>query len=782
MPHREGTAGSEPELGGALVEQWPMAVALLDDAMHFRLVNEAFAEHVGASVERLLGRSVEDVLGTQVESLQTPVELVLRTGESILDVEIPVARADGRTSRTSASFSLVEAEGFRGVGVVVFDLGRRSAKAELRRRSAERARSLLMATGEILWTTDPSGSVVEDSPSWRRFTGQSWEEFRGRGWLDAVHPDDRAVTLQAWEGAIAEQEVFQAGYRLLTANGEYHPVLARGVPVSTDGDVQEWFGLVIDLSSVAHITSDDEGLSAKLELVSRRQASLRELAAYLSGALTTAEVVELAISRSPELLGAEGALIVLLSSDRGPRVVGQRDMPREAGANWLVVPDDADFPAAQAIRTGKRVEMPWSDDDGYLLDTFPFLVEGTVIGAITYSWSRPQRHDPEFATDVTDVIAEALTRAQHFEREQSIAVSLQRSMLPSTLPRVDGAELGVLYLPGSEEADVGGDWFESILLDDGRLLIAVGDVMGKGLPAASTMSEFRHALKALSVVSSSPRQLLKHLGAYHATRSGDKGQLLTLLLALVDPQTGALTWASAGHIPPVLVLSGGKEFELLDSAQGLPLGLGEDWCEGNRELPDDATLLLVSDGLVEDRHRSMDEGLEQLQSVLTSYPIVSAAQACDIVADHLVADTARADDVTVLCLRKDESITSAGWELEAALESVSMARRLVGAELRRVGVIDPQVVQTMELLTSELVTNAVRVSTEHVTVCLDRIDRLLRLTVVDTNPDIRLEPRPIEVEAEHGRGLQLVESLSNSWGVTPMGWGKQVWFELELDR
>jgi anti-sigma regulatory factor (Ser/Thr protein kinase) len=289
-------------------------------------------------------------------------------------------------------------------------------------------------------------------------------------------------------------------------------------------------------------------------------------------------------------------------------------------------------------------------------------------------------------------------------------------------------------------------------------------------------------LKALSVVSASPGQLLQHLATYHGHRSGDKDQLLTLVLAVIDPKTRKLTWASAGHIPPFLVQPATNSAVPLDDAQGLPLGLGVVWRESSRQMADGELLMLASDGLVEDRRRSLDVGLSDLERALAALEVTSAAQVCDQIVGHMVGDRARDDDVTVLCLRIDARITAAGWALPANPESVPRARGLVAAELTRFGIEDPEVFETVKLLTSELVTNAVRHSFDDIMLCLDRIDRLLRVTVLDTNADLRLEPKPAEVEGQRGRGLLLVEALATDWGVTPQAPGKQVWFELEIDR
>ena len=152
---------------------------------------------------------------------------------------------------------------------------------------------------------------------------------------------------------------------------------------------------------------------------------------------------------------------------------------------------------------------------------------------------------------MASVIAQAVGRVRRFERQHSIAADLQRSMLPQALPELDGIDLGAAYRAGSTEADVGGDWFELLPLEDGSLLMAVGDVMGKGLAAAHTMVEFRQALRSLSILSNQPAQLMDLLAHFHQSRATDPNQLVTLVLGRFDPLVRELTWASAGHLPPL---------------------------------------------------------------------------------------------------------------------------------------------------------------------------------------------------------------------------------------
>ena len=165
----------------------------------------------------------------------------------------------------------------------------------------------------------------------------------------------------------------------------------------------------------------------------------------------------------------------------------------------------------------------------------------------------------------------ALDRARRFESEQAIVETLQRSVLPVSLPRVDGVQMAARYLPGSVQFDVGGDWFDAISLPDGKLGLVVGDVVGKGVQAAASMSQLRNAIRAFSVERLKPSSTLARLNRL-ANDVLDTA-FATVVYLVLDPANGVCRLASAGHPPPIVAYPDGR-IELLEGGRGLPLGTG----------------------------------------------------------------------------------------------------------------------------------------------------------------------------------------------------------------
>jgi anti-sigma regulatory factor (Ser/Thr protein kinase) len=556
-------------------------------------------------------------------------------------------------------------------------------------------------------------------------------------------------------------------------------MLTRAVPVIIDAQLMEWYCFALELGSAP--PTDAATGRPTVEEQRQVQALRRELAAALASARTSKEAVHIAIDRGPRLLGADGALVLLDRGVNGLRVVGQQGVPPEAGARWKVVPAGADSPALESMRAGRWVRRSVTAANGagaVITDSFPLGDDDQVFGAMTFVWPSEESSRPAAAAHTAAVTGEVLSRILQSEKDQAVAEDLQRLMLPRSLPRIDGAELAAVSIPGSSDAQVGGDWFEAVSLPDGQVLLVVGDVMGRGLRAAKTMTELRFALRAFTVVTSEPHAVLANL-AKHLELFGREDDLITVLAVLVEPRTGSIRWSSAGHIPPILIHHGGNGEYLLDG-QGSPLGVGDEWPQAKARLEDGDQVVLVSDGLVETRTRSLDEGMDRLLRAVAGSGARSAAVFLDEIVGGAHGRTAGTDDVTALCLRIDSDISAHGWRLPAEPATVARARALVWDELDRLGVTDLQDREAIRLLTSEIVTNAVRHSQSDITLCLDRVDRVVRLSVSDDHPEIDISPRPIEVEADHGRGLQLVDGLSNSWGVTVRGGEKLVWFEFEV--
>jgi serine phosphatase RsbU (regulator of sigma subunit)/anti-sigma regulatory factor (Ser/Thr protein kinase) len=245
--------------------------------------------------------------------------------------------------------------------------------------------------------------------------------------------------------------------------------------------------------------------------------------------------------------------------------------------------------------------------------------------------------------------AQALDRASAFESEQTIAETLQRSVLPLSLPRVEGAQIAARYLPGTAELDVGGDWYDVIPQADGRVGLVVGDVVGKGVQAAATMAQLRNALRAFALDRMKPASTLARLNKL--AEESLETTFATLVYAVVDPVRRVCRFASAGHPPPVVLRPDGS-VELLEGGRSLPLGAGASarYVQDVVDFPVGAVLLLYSDGLVERRGRSIDEGLALLVDAARAGPR-HPDQLVDHVVQELLGSSPLGDDVALLAFR-----------------------------------------------------------------------------------------------------------------------------------
>lgn len=242
-----------------------------------------------------------------------------------------------------------------------------------------------------------------------------------------------------------------------------------------------------------------------------------------------------------------------------------------------------------------------------------------------------------------------LQRALVREAEQrSAAELLQRSLLPTHLPEVPGVALAARTVPGSEDQQVGGDWYDVLALPSGEVALVVGDVVGHDLPAAALMGQIRNALRAYALEDPSPTTILGRVN--RAACLLDTSEMTTCICLVLDPATMSVRWASAGH-PPPMVLSAAGRGRLLGGEPGPPLGVEPEarYFLHETRLRPGQTVLLYTDGLVERRGATIDDGLAALQQVVV--PQSTAQEMCDHVVSALPYDSGRRDDVTCLLLR-----------------------------------------------------------------------------------------------------------------------------------
>nr|WP_234334747.1 SpoIIE family protein phosphatase [Streptomyces sp. NRRL S-118] len=407
-----------------------------------------------------------------------------------------------------------------------------------------------------------------------------------------------------------------------------------------------------------------------------------------------------------------------------------------------------------------------------------------VIGAAVFL-RRPDRpafeaNDLLVAAQLATHTALGIDKAVLYGREAYIADELQRTMLPENLPRPTGVKLASRYLPAAETARVGGDWYDAIPLPGSRVALVVGDVMGHSMTSAAIMGQLRTTAQTLAGLDLPPQEVLHHLDE-QAQRLGEN-RMATCLYAVYDPVAHRITIANAGHPPPILLHLGGRA-EVLRVPPGAPIGVGGvDFEAVELDAPAGATLLLYTDGLVESRLRDVWTGIEQLRERLAATAQLTGPDhsppleaLCDDVLDMLGPGD-RDDDIALLAARFDGIAPSdvAYWFLEPEEQAPGRARRLARRALARWDL--EELSDSVELLVSEVVTNAVRYAERPVTLRLLRTD-VLRCEVGDDSPQLPRQRRARDTD-EGGRGLFLVNRLARRWGATRLSTGKVVWFEL----
>ncbi|MCQ4080156.1 SpoIIE family protein phosphatase [Streptomyces sp. RB6PN25] len=564
----------------------------------------------------------------------------------------------------------------------------------------------------------------------------------------------------------------------------------------------------------------------------RDLALLNEAGARIGNSLdletTARQLLDVAVPHFCDLAAVD-LYRALLTGDEDPVGVtdGSGEVRRVAGASAVsggpgtlggegAVPVGAvhrypfNSPAASALRTaqvqvvgaleggepegGERVEL-----GGVVHSTLvvPMVARDTVLGLVQFSRAKGSEpfgeRDTALAAELAARAAVCIDNARLYRREHERALLLQRSLLPPGNPEAAGLDIACRYLPGNTAAEVGGDWFDVIELPGHRTALVVGDVMGRGLRAAVAMGELRMAVRTLALLDMEPVEILSQLdeiarglsdpsrGRPRRTKERDGSDLAevylaTCVYAVYDPVTRRCTIANAGHLPPVLVQPGDPAL-MLDVPSGMPLGVGgEPFEEVEIELPDGALLALYTDGLVESRRHPLDVGLEAFRDALSG-----AAQPLEDVCDHVLTslDTHHGEDDVALLMARVHGLPAESvgdWTLPPEGQSVAKARDLARGRLEEWGL--EELVDTSELLVSELVTNALRHGEGDIRLRL-LLDRTLVCEVWDSGL-VQPRRRRARDTDEGGRGLQLVSLLSESWGSRRTPHGKTVWFELAL--
>ncbi|GAA3807585.1 SpoIIE family protein phosphatase [Streptomyces coacervatus] len=466
---------------------------------------------------------------------------------------------------------------------------------------------------------------------------------------------------------------------------------------------------------------------------------------------------------------------------------------------------DEPYPMSEVVRTlaPRFIESPEEFAEGYpklwphLTDLnitsaayLPLIVQARPIGAMGLLYSDRRGFTPEERNVLLALgssIAQSMQRAMFYEQEKDLATGLQQAMLPRTIPSVRGADVAVRYRSGSTAGslgrDIGGDWYDLIPLPGGRVGAVIGDVQGHDTHAAAVMGQLRIVLRAYAAEGHTPATVMARASVF--LHELDTDRFATCLYAEADLTTGVVQVVRAGHIDPLIRAADGS-CRRISLPGGLPLGLSAEFGSleypvGTLELDPGNTLLLCTDGLVEQPGADLDDGMRTLTALITGGPddVRDLADCLIDVAEERGGD----DDVALLLLRRRGLDTpQSGGRLQQHVapgdpEALTSARHMIRAAVRAWGARDRA--DEIELVADEMITNAL-MHTEGSAIVTLRVlggsDRRLRVEVEDSSSAL---PRRREAgeSGVSGRGLLLVDLLTDVWGVEARGGGKCVWCE-----
>ncbi|MEU9993329.1 SpoIIE family protein phosphatase [Streptomyces sp. NPDC048045] len=755
------------------------------------------------------GTVTETTTGTLGRSVRTVVPVVSPQGKVIglVSAGITVARvsvaADRQVPLVLAATGVVLAAATAGTALISKRLRRQThglGPAQMT-HMYEHHDAVLHAVREGVLITDAQGRLLLANDEARRLLGLE-ADVEGRPVTGlGLEPTAERLLLS---GAAATDRVIQVGERLLAISQR---------PMAQQPGLGGAVATLRDTTELSALMGRVEAVQERLRLL--YDAGIR-IGTTLNVTRTAEELTELAVPRFADyvtvdlgdavLRGEEPNLLTMTELRRVALHGIRQDTPLYRPGELIRF--DPSTPQASGFGSGRMVlEADMAAFSGWQAQApdrarrlvaygihsmivAPLRARGVVLGVATFWRSKePQPFAQEDLSVAEELVARAavsIDNARRFTREHAMAVTLQRSLLPHALPEQSAVEVAHRYLPAEAGlGGVGGDWFDVIPLPGARVAIVVGDVVGHGMHAAATMGQLRTAVHNFSTLDLPPDDLLWHLDELVTRIDQDRdvgsGEAPTLtgatcLYAVYDPVSGLCTMARAGHPDPLVVAPDGRA-DLAGVPAGPPLGLGGLPYERHEtRLREGSSIVLYTDGLVEDRQRDIDEGIEQLRSAL-AYGGRTPEQMCAAVMDALLP-TAPRDDVALLVARTRllHDDRTAAWNVPSDPAAVAGVRARAGRLLQGWG-LDEEAF-TLELILSELVTNAIRHATGPIGVRLIR-DRSLICEVSDGS-DVSPHLRRATTMDEGGRGLFLVAQFADRWGVRHTPDGKVIWTERQL--
>jgi anti-sigma regulatory factor (Ser/Thr protein kinase) len=434
-------------------------------------------------------------------------------------------------------------------------------------------------------------------------------------------------------------------------------------------------------------------------------------------------------------------------------------------------------PAAQAIRNRQRQVVT---RNGCSAVVVPLKGRHDTLGALwllnrTDPGGGPPA--PELAEELARRASIAVENARLFARQRTVSETLQQSLLPERLPEIPGLVTAARYLPGGPDVDVGGDWYDVIQLPGGGIGLALGDVVGRGERAAALMGQLRNAVRAYAFEGRSPAQVVDRVNGLLLDVGSE--HMATLVFGVLDTETGQFCFVNAGHPPPLLVEAPGVA-HFLEGGNGPPVGAldAATYRETCTTLPPGTTLLLYTDGLVEDRETPLEEGLDRLRGS-ASAALGELESFCSHVIKGVIGESPCDDDVALLAVQLTALDDQLHLRVPAKPGALSPLRATLRRWLTQMGATDTEI---FEFLTAcgEACTNAIR----HASGPMES-DFEVYATATGGELEVRVRDQGRWRERRTdvgGRGLAIIEAYVDSLDVRPSPSGTEVTMRRRLQQ
>jgi serine phosphatase RsbU (regulator of sigma subunit)/anti-sigma regulatory factor (Ser/Thr protein kinase) len=404
------------------------------------------------------------------------------------------------------------------------------------------------------------------------------------------------------------------------------------------------------------------------------------------------------------------------------------------------------------------------------------VIGALALGTVEQSGRRLTQADFDLAEELARRAAVAVEHARLYRAQRDVAETLQHSLLPDQLPVIPGLQAAARYLPGGPDVEVGGDWYDMVSFADGMLGVVMGDVVGRGVPAASLMGQLRNALRAYALEDKDPCVVLQRLNAF-MNDLGPNQSMATLLYAVFDLDSSTLTVANAGH-PPPLIVDDKREACFVEGGLGPPLGAvgSPTYTNVMVQLPPGSTLFTYTDGLVEDRSTPLGVGLSLMEALVASGP-KDLESLCDYVMASALAGRSGGDDAALLALRVLPVQAEVRLTLPRRPDVIRALRTTLRRQLRSVGASKQEEFEIL-VATGEACANAI----QHAGPASSTFD--FEASVGD---EVRIvvrdhgrwrEGRP----ADGGRGLSIMDQFMDQVEVHRADGGTEVLLRRVLER